>query len=89
MPLAGAMPTFLPREQLVTVTRHQYAWWEIGDRLISGLVDLHVALPRMNGVQSMIVAHLLGREVRAVKALPLPGVELAAWNPPIAGIVPG
>lgn len=89
VPLAGAMPTFLPREQLVTVTRHQYAWWEIGDRLISGLVDLHVALPRMNGVQSMIVAHLLGREVRAVKALPLPGVELADWNPPIAGMVPG
>lgn len=89
VPLAGATPAFLPYEQLVAVTRHHYAWWELGDRLINGLVDLHAALPRMNAVQSMIVAHFLGRDARAIEALPAPGVTAAAWRPPLGGLVPG
>lgn len=89
VPLAGAMPAFLPREQLVAVTRHHYAWWEISDRLVNGLIDLHAAIPRMNAVQSMIVAHLLGRDVRAVKALPAPGIAIERWNPPLSGLIPG
>lgn len=89
VPLAGATPTFLPYESLVTVTRHHYAWWEIGDRLVNGLVDLHAALPRMNAVQSMVVGHFLGNGVRSIKALPPPGIAAKDWTPPITGLVPG
>lgn len=89
VPLAGATPTFLPYEQLVAVTRHHYAWWELGDRLVNGLVDLHAALPRMNAVQAMITAHFLGRDARAIEALPAPGVAAGDWRPPLGGLVVG
>lgn len=87
--LAGATPEFLPIERMVSVTRHHYAWWELSDRVINGVVDLHAALPRMNAVQSMVIAHFLGRDVRAVRALPAPGVSAARWKPPVGGLVVG
>jgi pimeloyl-ACP methyl ester carboxylesterase len=89
VPLAGALPAFLPYEQLVAVTREHFAWWEIGDRLVNGVIDLHAALPRMNAVQSMIICHFLGTAARAVRALPAPGVAVDAWTPPVAGLVAG
>lgn len=89
VPLAGAIPQFLAYEQLVAVTRDNYAWWELADRVINGVIDLHAAVPRMNAVQSMVVAHFLGRGVHAVKALPAPGVKVADWKPPIAGLIAG
>lgn len=89
VPLAGATPAFLPYEQLVAITRHDYAWWELGDRLINGFIDLHAALPRMNAAQSMVVAHFLGRGVRAVSASPPPGVAARDWRPPVAGLAAG
>lgn len=89
VPLVGATPTFLPYEQLVAVTRHDFAWWELGDRLINGLVDLHATLPRMNAVQAMVVAHFLGRDLRSTQALPAPGVATNDWRPPLRGLTVG
>lgn len=89
VPLAGATPAFLPYESLVAVTRAHFAWWELADRLVNGIVDLHASLPRMNAVQSMVVAHFLGRDVRAVKALPAPGIKAADWAPPVGGLAAG
>ena len=89
VPLVGALPIFLPYASLVAVTRGHFAWWELADRLVNGIVDLHASLPRMNAVQSMVIAHFLGRDVRAVKALPAPGVKAADWTPPVPGLIAG
>jgi hypothetical protein len=89
VPLAGALPLFLPAESVVAVTRGHFAWWEIADRFVNGIVDLHASLPRMNAVQSMVVAHFLDRDVCAVKALPVPGIKTADWKPPVGGLVAG
>ena len=89
VPLAGALPAFLPLQQLVAVTRDHYAWWELADRLINGIIDLHAAMPRMNAVQSMVVAHFLGSTVHSVKALPMPGVSASEWKPPVGGLIAG
>lgn len=87
--LAGATPSFLPYEQLVAVTRGHYGWWELADRLVNGIVDLHTALPRMNMAQSMVVAHFLGQDVRSGQALSAPGVKAEDWRPPVGGITFG
>ena len=89
VPLAGALPLFLLPENLVAVTRDHFAWWELADRLVNGVIDLHAALPRMNAVQSMVVAHFLGRDVRSVRAQPAPGIRAQQWKPPVAGLVAG
>ncbi|HET6545902.1 MAG TPA: alpha/beta fold hydrolase [Rhodanobacteraceae bacterium] len=87
--LPGATPAFLPYEQLIAVTREHYEWWELSDRFINGVVDLHASLPRMNAVQSMVIAHFLDRDVRAVRALPAPGVSAADWRPTVRGLIRG
>jgi hypothetical protein len=71
------------------VTRGHYGWWELADRLVNGIVDLHTALPRMNMAQSMVVAHFLGQDVRSGQALSAPGVKSDDWHPPVRGITFG
>jgi len=93
VPYLGAQPAFVPREELVCVSRKEFGYWEIADRFLEGPLDvgLHAMLPKMNVVQKLIVAHLRGgvssvRDgVRARRAPDLP-LEPGLWRPPIPGL---
>ncbi len=89
----GAQSAFIPREELVCVSRAEFGYWEIADRALEGPlgVGLHGMLPRMNMAQKLIAAHLKGgvdavRDgVRARRAPDL-ALEPGLWKPPIPGL---
>ena len=90
VPYEGARSNFIPLEQVVCVTADDYGFWEWEDRTLNAAAGLHSALPTMNMVVRLTVAHLTGRGVgryqniwgRSAPDLP----KGAQWDPPIAGL---
>lgn len=84
VPLAGAIPPFLDENRLVCLVPSDFGYWELRDRVLSGLAGFHGALPKMNMLHRLILRFLLG------KADPygntwgrrVPGV--AEWKPPVS-----
>ncbi len=84
VPLAGAIPPFLPQEQLVCVSPNDFSWIEVGDRTLMAAAGLHAALPTMNLVQRLIVRHLRPEFRGEVWGRRVPGTN--NWSPPIPGL---
>lgn len=84
VPYLGALPAFLPREQVVCVRPRDFGYWEWGERLANGKVGFHGMLPQLNLVHRLIVKHLRGqRGDRSVWGWPGPNVAKGFWQPPI------
>ncbi len=58
VPLRGAVPPFLDREQLVCVTPRDFGYFELLDRGGSLLAGLHAMLPKMNMLHRLIIRFL-------------------------------
>ncbi|MEM1450380.1 MAG: hypothetical protein AAGI22_14785 [Planctomycetota bacterium] len=89
VPYNGARCSFVPRDEVVCVSGHDWGYWEIGDRLLDGPigVGLHGMLPKMNVVQKLIVSHFKGRGHSGVWGRRAPDMPLnERWNPPIRGL---
>jgi hypothetical protein len=86
VPLAGAVPSFLPRAALVAVAERDFGFWELRDRSVEVLVGLHALLPSMALAQRLVLRHLRPSYRGRVWGRPVPGVEPEAWQPPIAGL---
>jgi len=84
VPLMGALPPFLPEEQLVCVSPDDFGWIEIGDRTLMAAAGLHAALPTMNLVQRLVIKHFRPAYRGEVWGRPAPGAT--TWSPPIAGL---
>lgn len=82
VPLAGALPAFLPARHLVAVKRSDFSFGEIGQRLFSSGIGLHAALPSMNLVQRLVVSLFQGRREGLPGGRPFPGVAPKDWAPP-------
>jgi pimeloyl-ACP methyl ester carboxylesterase len=84
VPLAGAMPPFLPSSRLVCVADNDLEFLELRDRLLVGLGGFHGLLPRINLVQRLVTRHLCPAYSGRVWGRRLPGAR--SWNPPIPGL---
>ena len=74
VPLAGAKPTFLDSKQLVAVSRSDFTFGEIGNRLLSSGIGLHASLPAMNLVQRLVVSMFQGDLEGNPGGRPMPSV---------------
>ncbi|MDO8631307.1 MAG: alpha/beta fold hydrolase [Phycisphaerales bacterium] len=81
VPLLGALPPFLPEEQLVCVSPDDFSWVEVGDRTLMAAAGLHAALPTMNLVQRLVVKHYRPAFRGKVWGRRVPGAT--SWTPPI------
>lgn len=77
VPFSTALPPFLPLDRVVCLAPRDLGPFELKDRLLQSLTNLHVALPGMDAVQRLVASFLAG-EPR--------GGRLHAWAPP--GTVP-
>lgn len=58
VPYLAARPPFVPHEALVCVATDDFGYWEIGDRLLRRITNLHSMLPAMNRVVKLCAAFL-------------------------------
>ena len=88
VPLAGAIPPFLGESRLVCVTPGDFGYWELRDRVLSGLAGFHGLIPKMNMLHRLILRFLLnkGDGYGNTWGRPLPGVT--EWNPPLRPLKP-
>ena len=84
VPLAGALPKFLPRSAVVCVRDNDLGRFEIRDRVLTEFAGLHGLLPRVNLVQRLVMRHLKPSYSGRVWGRKVPGNR--SWNPPIAGL---
>lgn len=84
VPLAGALPPFLPGNRLVCVTENDLGRFELRDKLMVELGGFHGLLPRVNVIQRLVTRHLKPDYRGTVWGRRLPGIR--QWNPPIDGL---
>jgi pimeloyl-ACP methyl ester carboxylesterase len=85
VPFEAALPTFLPLENVVCVIPDDFGYWEVEDRLLSGVAGFHGILPNMDMLHRLIVRHFTGRpDPRGnTWGRPAPGVAPEQWRPPV------
>jgi pimeloyl-ACP methyl ester carboxylesterase len=85
VPFEGAIPPFLPYESLVCVTPGDFGFWEIADKAAVQVGGFHGILPNMNMLQLLITRFFTDRPDNhgATWGRPPPGVDKAAWRPPL------
>lgn len=85
VPLEGAMPGFLGRENVVCVTPDDYGYWEVQDRVVSSVAGFHGIVPNMDMLHRLIVRFLADRpdRNRNTWGRPMPGVSTDDWSPPL------
>ena len=82
VPLEGAIPPFLSKNQLVCVTANDLGFFELRDRFLVEVGGFHGLLPKVNLVQRLVTRHLRGPDYRGkVWGKRLPGCR--TWRPPI------
>lgn len=84
VPLAGALPPFLPASKLVCVTEDDLNFFELRDKLLVEVGGMHGLLPRINLVQRLVTRHLLPGYRGDVWGRRVPGSN--TWNPPIRNL---
>lgn len=85
VPYFGARCAFVPTEEVICVSPDDFSFFEFKDKVIS-LLGFHSAIPNMNVVQRMVIAHLKGRPIRKGGGRPSPEIARDRWDPPIEGL---
>jgi pimeloyl-ACP methyl ester carboxylesterase len=83
VPLAGALPPFLPAESIVAVTPDDFEVFELKDKALLLAAGFHAQLPNMNLAQRLVLRHLRDDYRGPTKGRPVPGVKPKSWTPPI------
>lgn len=85
VPFESAVPPFLETANLVCVTPEDYGYWEVQDRLFSGVAGFHSILANMDMLHRLIVRHFTGSpDPRGnTWGWPAPGVADEQWQPPM------
>lgn len=84
VPLAAALPPFLPDSRLVCMTKNDLGALELRDKLLVEVGGFHGLLPRLNIVQRLVTRHLNPEYRGRVWGHRVPGSR--TWNPPIEGL---
>lgn len=83
VPLAGAIPRFLPEETLVALRPDDFGRFELRDRGLLRFAGFHALLPNLNLAQRLVLRHLRPQFSGEVWARALPVLPREAWRPPI------
>ena len=83
VPLEGAVPTFLARENLVCVRPDDFGYWEVQDRLTTSVAGFHGILPNMDMLHRLIVRHLTGAPDDHGNTWGRPAPGVTNWQPPL------
>jgi len=88
VPFRGAVPKFLPRQNLVCVTPDDFGYWEIEDKATTALAGFHGIMPNMDMLHRLIVAFLTDRKDKHgnIWGRRPPGVAKGTWSPPQASL---
>lgn len=87
VPFRGAVPRFLEASNLVSVRPADLGYFEWGDKALLRAAGFHATVPQINLTQRLVVTHLRGSGGSdAIWGRPAPGVDPAAWRPPIKGL---
>jgi len=86
VPYAGAVPPFLPANQLVCVTPDDFGYWELADRVLTKAAGFHGILPNMNMIHRLITCFLAAKKDKYGNTWGRPAPEIENWQPPIAGL---
>jgi pimeloyl-ACP methyl ester carboxylesterase len=83
VPLRGAIPRFLKRDNIVVATPDDFGYWEFQDKLVSKASGFHGMLPNMDMMHRLIVRFFKDRldNNSNTWGRPLPGVT--QWQPPL------
>jgi pimeloyl-ACP methyl ester carboxylesterase len=83
VPFDGALPAFLPRENVVCVTPEDFGYWEVQDKLLTSVAGFHGIMPNMDMLQRLIVRHFTGRPDAHNNTWGWPAPGVTQWNPPL------
>jgi pimeloyl-ACP methyl ester carboxylesterase len=87
VPLAAAIPPFLPLESIVCLRPADFGYWELRDRALRQAAGFHGTMPTMNIVHRLAAAFLLDDSRRkGLFASRPPGVAEEEWEPPLRGL---
>jgi pimeloyl-ACP methyl ester carboxylesterase len=87
VPIAGALPAFIPAERIVCLRPGDFGYWEVRDRALRQVAGFHGAMPTMNIVHRLAAAFLLDEPQRkGLFGCRVPGVAEDAWDPPLRGL---
>jgi len=79
VPFPGAVPGFLPREEMICVTKRDFKYGEL-----ESFMGLHSMLPKMDFAQKLAIKYLKNmRYYLPEGGEPAPGVEKDSWKKPI------
>lgn len=84
VPLAAALPPFLPDSHVVCVMQKDLGILELGDRALVSMGGFHGLMPKVNLVQRLVTRFLRPDYRGPVWGRPVP--RCRSWNPPIDGI---
>lgn len=88
VPFEGAIPPFIPYDQLVCVTPDDYGYWEIQDKAVTKLAGFHGILPNMNMLHRLIVRFFTAQKDKYENTWGRPAPGVKNWQPPIKGLKP-
>jgi hypothetical protein len=85
VPFEAALPNFLALENIVCVTPEDYGYWEVQDKVVSGIAGFHGIMCNMDMLHRLIVRHFTGRGDIGGNTwgYPAPGVKPEQWKPPV------
>jgi hypothetical protein len=84
VPYEGAIPKFLNEQNLVLVTPDDYGYWEIQDRVLTGVAGFHGILPNMDMLHRLIVRFLMERPDDHDNTWGRSAPGVTTWQPPLA-----
>lgn len=86
VPLAAAIPNFVPKENLVCVKPGDFRFGERYNPPALRFAGFHAQIPTMDLVHRIIVRFLTdaGNPYNKSRGMRLPGVPLQRWNPPVS-----
>jgi hypothetical protein len=84
VPLKGAIPKFLKRENIVVTIPDDFGYWEFQDKLVSKASGFHGMLPNMDMLHRLIVRFFKDAPDynNNTWGRPLPGIS--EWQPPLS-----
>jgi pimeloyl-ACP methyl ester carboxylesterase len=83
VPFEGALPAFLPIDNVVCVSPDDYGYWELQDRVTTKIAGFHGILPNMDMLHRLIVRHLTDRPDARGNTWGRPAPGVGEWNPPL------
>jgi pimeloyl-ACP methyl ester carboxylesterase len=85
VPFESAIPPFLKPENIICVTPDDFGYWEVQDKVLSGVAGFHGIIPNMDMLHRLIVRHFTGRPDKGGNTWgrPAPGITEEKWQPPM------